>query len=88
MFSKLFPPAAAWCALVSIAWGNEFGPGNPPAGGGRLVAQPARVELREGETEHGLLLTQLDPAGENPVDVTGRARFSSSAPEIIAKPTP
>lgn len=49
----------------------------------RLVVQPERLELKSPDLDHGLLVTEIGAGGER-TDVTRKASFSSSAPEIVA----
>lgn len=48
----------------------------------RLSIQPQSIELRGAQAEHGLIVTAITTDGRR-VDVTGLARFSSTAPRII-----
>ncbi|MDB6152601.1 MAG: hypothetical protein JWL90_1054, partial [Chthoniobacteraceae bacterium] len=52
------------------------------AGNIKLIAQPARIELKAEDNEHGLLITRMGANGER-IDVTRQTHFSSSSPEIV-----
>jgi hypothetical protein len=51
------------------------------AEGPRIVVQPDRIELRQGEREHGLLVTLVGADGRK-TDVTKRATFASGVPAV------
>ena len=52
----------------------------------RLVAQPPVVALSGAAAEHGLVITALDKSGRT-LDVTSRARYTSSQPGRIVVAT-
>ena len=51
-------------------------------GAARIEVQPGRIELRNGEREHGLLVTLVGADGRK-TDVTQRAVFASKAPAVL-----
>lgn len=55
----------------------------PAWAGARLVVYPAQLDLRGVDREHGMLVSRVDDDGRT-LDVTRKARFTTSAPAIVA----
>lgn len=58
-------------------------PTTPPVKAARLIVQPATLELRGAQAEHGLLVTAVTAEGRL-ADVTAAAKFTSRSPKIVA----
>jgi hypothetical protein len=79
--SDRFPRLALVSALLfaAVVFAGKLRAGEAA----RILVQPDRLELTGADPEHGLLVTLIDPAGRR-ADVTRKATFTSTAPQVVA----
>ncbi len=75
---RFAPSFAVAAGALLLAWGGVSAASEPS-----LVVQPERLELRSPDLDHGLVVTAFDAEGHR-MDVTRKAQFSSSAPQVVA----